>query len=792
MFIDQEWKKENKEIADTYTGNESPPIYKNPYFIIGATFFASVFLIIIIILAYLYKPNISVYIPRNDPLPPKDNSVVSSSSPNSLPIDISAEGGENGDKLNFNDLQAEYLHFGQFYQFLDKAPVIKTKKHELPFNVKSDVVNYYDLSRKIDLTKAVEELNDNGFAVLENQLNSASSNFYTMHRELERIGAPLLISTDMVWYYHQNSLKNVFKEIEKNVFYDYVWDISKQLYEISLARYKKTLLEIGLVNDVRLEAQRQETAYLATALALLRPKNDQIIWDKNFVDDNLFSAQESEYYFFDMQPDIARDVQKEINYIESAKAKTRSPIMLYDIDYSRFWVPKHYAYSAKLKNYFLATQWLKNSFPLYYKSEKCPDCDLDYNDWRINFSAAHYLAKDLSDNQELKNKWAVVYKFIAFFEGLKSELTYLHYDQAIRESYSEEYEVNEIFSDELIGNRDKLEKMQDRIAQFDFFAIEGGIDRQDIRVRKDIGMRLLQTHFWPDDYLSQTLSGQDLYTNNTNAKDKKVTICGSANQGKKYRCSMIGQDILSVLDYQPINNEYYNNNTDYIGYEQRIALIKNQLLEFDIGNWNSNVYWINHDLAKTKIGFYEQYKSDLSLSDKWREKIQNSILGAWVNVSLPDDELQNYEGENNTGLGQYIKCNEKNYIEPNLAFYRDLLARGNMLYDVINVLPVRHRTNVAAIAIKDLNSKIKNIIEITEKQLLGEALSDNDCNFMADFSTGKKVARKGDKVMELKSREGKNVPERIEGSKLLVLIYSREDQNIAAVGPIFNYQEGAR
>ena len=103
-----------------------------------------------------------------------------------------------------------------------------------------------------------------------------------MFRELFKKEIPVYVSEDFVWYYNQNKLKLVYKEIEKSVFYENLWDINKKLYDISLSRYRQHLNETGIVNDPVLEGKRLQTAFLAVALSLLKPKPDQINKDENY------------------------------------------------------------------------------------------------------------------------------------------------------------------------------------------------------------------------------------------------------------------------------------------------------------------------------------------------------------------------------------------------------------------------------------------------------------------------------------------------------------------------------
>ncbi|HMB66070.1 MAG TPA: hypothetical protein VKO42_04290, partial [Patescibacteria group bacterium] len=63
------------------------------------------------------------------------------------------------------NVEAEKLSFGQFYDKNEYKPATTTlSTYALPLNVKTDVANYHDISRKINLDNKIDHLNNAGFA----------------------------------------------------------------------------------------------------------------------------------------------------------------------------------------------------------------------------------------------------------------------------------------------------------------------------------------------------------------------------------------------------------------------------------------------------------------------------------------------------------------------------------------------------------------------------------------------------------------------------------------------------
>jgi hypothetical protein len=784
MFIDQEWKKQKEDFAPASIEDEIAVRAKKRKMIFFAWFifvFSVAFVLILMFFLNSQKKldiSLSTGVNHNEK---KGTSTVAV-----LPDDF----GGNGDGLrnggDTSGLRAEEMQFGSFYEKPESYSATNTSRFDLPINIKSDVLNYYDVSRKVDIENKIQELNDNGFSMLDAQYDSNTSDFFTMYRSLFDSQVPLFISSDFISYYYQNNLKETYKDIEKNVFYDSLWNINKQLYDISLAQYRNIYDKTGTINDPVLEGERLKTVFLAISLKLLKPKEDQINTNQNFTDENKFTAEESGAYYFDIPNDLKAEVEKEVSLIDGARGVAKSPVFLYEKDYAVFKVPDDYLSNAKLRNYYLAKKWMNSFFPLFYKSEECPECLLDYNDWLNNFAAASFLAEDLKNNQELKNQWALIYKFISFFEGLKSDLTYLHFNNAYTQAFPGGYSVQAIFSNDNQTRKENLADLQNIIIKNKFLPIEGGTQIHD---KKDMGMRLLQDNYWPSDYIFKQLTGTEISSTESGSKTK-YTACSGGENNPAYRCVGFSGDILSLMSVFPENEKYYQENIDYLNYKERIAGLQDQLGRFDKFNWNSNMYWMNFDLYS---GYSAWSKENLGLiyrNSRWMDKkMVNSILGSWVNVGLPSDKWENYQDAKAGNLSFSAGCDLLSFIEPSVQFYSDLIKRNNMLLKAIEVLRVGSNINAASIAINEMNKNLNFVKSIAEIELNGGGLNEEGCQTMKEFVSGTKVKRAGIKELVIKQAQ-KGLKENISGVKLLAYIYSTKfGEKIMVVGPVFNFKE---
>ena len=562
--------------------------------------------------------------------------------------------------------------------------------------------------------------------------------------------------------------------------------MNKELFDISQARYKEVLSKVGEANDPILEGARLEAAYYAVALELLKPTESQINKKANMADDTKFNDQEIKYFVFDLPPYLEQDIKKEVDLIRGGKAKTKSPVLLLERDYKNFRVPGEYRSNAKLNNFYLATKWLNSVFPLYYQSNECPDCLLDQEDWTINLIAASLISHDLFNDQELKNKWAIIYKFISFFSGLKQDLTYLQYNEAFTSLFGEDYNVEEIFSLANENRDEDIKNIQKRIEEFGFALIEGSSPRDDQEFKPYIGMRMLQEPYWPNGYIMNYLVGKEM---KSSLKKKEMTSCEEKGIGI-YRCRGFGMDILNLVSPPEVKYDYFTNNTNYDLYNEKINELRKETDRFDINTWNNNIYWVTLGIAENLVDYKKENLPVFYYNDQWkRYKDYNSFLGAWVNLHLAGEKMVNYyDNEEASYLGGLSGCNFDNYIEPNLDIIFEMKAKNEMLIKMFSVLRVTEKTTAVANQLKELNSKLDRIIEIIQKELSNEKIGEEDCQFINSLIKNNAPEKQVAKTFTIDFGKRK-LTESIGGIKLLIVVYEKDEDKIIAIGPVYNYFE---
>lgn len=771
------------ESGDNEFSEEGHRNIKKPLIIAGLVF---ILLILIVIAAVLIKKRSKNNI---DPIEFEAPGQEDVSDPNTLP---NLDGGEDDNAtswpdFNPNDLDIEYLSFSDFYKAPDNSLDASINNYSLPINVKVDGFNYYALSRKINLDPVIDNLNSNGFAVLDNPWQNEVDDFYAIYKRLEEKQIPLLITSDFMVYYHQNMMKQIYKEIEEGVFYDYLWNINKKLYEISKNRYENRLAAIGNINDVILEAQRMEMAFFAVSLELLKPAADQVAIKGAIEDKTKFSEGDVAKFNF-MAPTYLRDdVLREVQLIKSGRDKAKSPNLRYIRDYNDFAVPKEYKADAKLNNFFLASSWLSSLFPLEYRSEACPDCLLDQEDWRINMVAASLMSTDLSTNDNLKSQWAIIYKLMAFFQGLREELDYVDFRDSLISVFGEDYDIDKLFNGDSVEVMQNLEKLKTDLFKHEFSEIRGAIDKNKKENTKYLGLKILTGAYWPNDYIFSHLTwpklgpyqGSSLGANN-------ITACKVGNQF--VRCNSTALDIANLVTPMTANDLFIEN-AKYLNYSSSADTLVSQLNRDGI--WHTSNYWSTISLMRSIIENNVTMPVFAS-SSLWQEQKINTAISAWVNLQVPLDRFSFTPMFEGNTLDTSFSLDENIYVEPNLSLINELLAINNMVADTFSALGLNRQVNLAAQTIKSIDEDLKMLQAVIIKELQGEAIDEAQAEQLRDFAKRYQVDKlsSSDNVLKHSSAlGGKAVVQDIRKLKLMALVHQVARNKVIVVGPVWNYKE---
>jgi hypothetical protein len=687
-----------------------------------------------------------------------------------------------------SNLAIEYLAFIDFYKAPDNNFDVKIEDYTLPINIKKDGMNYYDLSRKLDMESGINNLNNNGFTILENPWQNEVNDFYSIYQRLDDKQIPVLITSDFLIYYYQNTLKSVFKDIESNIFYDNLWLINKELYNLAKNRYETRLASIGDINDSILEGQRLEMAFFAVSLELLKPSTDQIIAQGAIDNKSKFSAADAERFYLTIPPYLKEDVAREVSLIKEGKQNIKSPNLLYKKNYADFTVPNEYKIDAKLNNFYLAVRWLNSTFPLEYKSSTCPACLLDKEDWRLSMIASSLITTDFSSRPDLKNRWAKIYKLMAFFKGLRDEIDYVNYHDTLVTLFGDNYSVDDLFADTNPDAAANLEKLKTQLATHDYDTIQGALSKSDPSVKPVIGFKMLAESYWPNDYIFNRLTSPlvGTYQGPTAKVVGDVTACDY--QKTIRRCNGFSLDVVNLI-HPLAGNQIFDKNTKYSNYQKEVSGLVAGLN--DVSLWHSTNYWSTLSIMKSVLEVDSKKMPIFSGSSDWAAQNLETALGAWTNLQLPLEKFSLTPVFTGQSLGNFSQYNENVYVEPNLSLVNELIATNNMLAQMFTALRLNEELNSAAKNLQDIDNDLKNIRNIVIKELNSEALDEQDSEIITEFAKKFTIDQKtrASRVLSLSSNNKTTIKESLEKIKLKVLVHEAQGNKIISVGPVWDFQE---
>jgi hypothetical protein len=687
-----------------------------------------------------------------------------------------------------SNLAIEYLAFTDFYKAPDNNLEVKIEDYSLPINIKKDGMNYYDLSRKLDLESGIANLNSNGFTIIENPWQNEVNDFYSIYQRLDEKQIPVLITADFLIYYYQNTLKSVFKDIESNIFYDNLWLINKELYNLAKNRYETRLASIGDINDSILEGQRLEMAFFAVSLELLKPSTDQIVPQGAIDNKSKFSAADAERFYLIIPPYLKEDVAREVSLVKEGKQNIKSPNLLYKKNYAEFTVPAEYKADAKLNNFYLAVKWLNSTFPLEYKSSACPTCLLDKEDWRLSMIASSLITTDFSSRPDLKNRWAKIYKLMAFFKGLRDEIDYVNYYDSLVALFGDNYSVDDLFADSNPNAAANLEKLKTRLAADNYDTIQGALNKSDASVKPSIGFKMLAESYWPNDYIFNRLTWPlvGTYQGPNSKVVGDVTACDY--QKTIRRCNGFSLDIINLI-YPLAGNELFDKNTKYSNYQKEASGLVAGLSDASL--WHSTNYWSTLSIMKSVLELDSKKMPIFSDSSDFATQNLKTALGAWTNLQLPLEKFSLTPVFTGQSLGNFSQYNENVYVEPNLSLVNELIATNSMLAQMFTALRLNEELNSAAKNLQDIDNDLKNIREIIIKELTSEALDERDSETITEFAKKFTIDQKtrASRVLSLSSNNKTTIKESLEKIRLKVLVHEAQGNKVISVGPVWDFQE---
>ena len=645
--------------------------------------------------------------------------------------------------------------------------------YTLPLDL-ATVGNYTAMDSKFSLKNAAPLLEQNGFAIIEHDFGWFDPNrddIVKPYEYLRESEVPLFVTADTLLHLYHIQFDETLKDIEEREFIEDINDLTTALLDDALSLHEQ------YTGDLK-EATKRNVAYLTVAKKLIDP-NAQV-------------------------PQLVADlVAGELAKIDAHAGFTESDIFIYKEDYSQYVPRGHYTRSEQLKRYFRTLMWYGRMAFLLKGAENwgpLGDALISIKDARIQTLQAVLLAKSIENVSVGRRSglevWDRLYSVTAFYVGLADDLTPYEYLDTLDAIFGSDFEPA------ILENQDIFFQLKTELSLLRSPEIYGGTgdiwvlppitpEALDEVLDKTKGMRLMGQRFIPDSYMFQHLVFPKVLEYIGNAGPKPFTYGAPGD-----RCYPRGLDVMAILSSDRAKAILIEEgDTDYVDYELRFNELKAQFDAFDLADWNKNLYWgWLYSLRALIEGFGEGYPNFMQ-TQAWQERELNAALASWT--ELRHDTIL-YAKQSYTPPRVSIPPSVTGYVEPVPEFYGRLLALTQMTrlgltdLDVLSTQATERLTNLETI--------LNRLIEIANKELTNQPVSENDYEYIKDFAKTLEGAILGVEETGLKttliadvhtySFEALVVEEAVGKVDLIVVAFSSPDGSIfLAAGPVLSYYE---
>jgi len=433
---------------------------------------------------------------------------------------------------------------------------------------------------------------------------------------------------------------------------------------------------------------------------------------------------------------------------------------------------------------------------------KAGDALIGVYDAKVQTMQAVLLAKSLEgievQGQSGREIWNRIYEVTSFYVGLADDLTPYEYLGALDRVFGSSLEPTEL------EDEDSFFALKVELSLLRSPKIFGGTgnvyvtppitpETLDDVLDKTKGMRFIGQRFIPDSYMFQHLVFPEVGPY-TGAGDPLPFTAGNTGLGLG-RCYPRGLDVMAVLGSDRARAILIEEgDTDYVDYWLRFTKLKDQFDAFDVSDWNRNLYWGWLYSLRALIDELPDGYPDFMRTEAWQKKELNAALASWT--QLRHDTIL-YAKQSYT-LPTGSPPDVTGYVEPVPEFYGRLLALTRMTRQGLSDLGVLSAK--AAERLTNLEQILSRLIDIANKELINQQLSDADCRYIRGFGHTLEgavagVDDKGVKTtliadVHTHTAEGKVLEEAVGYVDLIIVACPQRDGSVfLAAGPVLSYYE---
>jgi hypothetical protein len=548
-----------------------------------------------------------------------------------------------------------------------KEPQVSVKPAVKSYTVAPDLSNLSNL-KDFKLSDAEKKLLAQNYFVVE---PADFKQFFQAYESFRYDQIPTFISTDSVAHVYHLLFDKLLRDTERNFLFKDLNSLNKALFDAATKQYDQ-------VKGTDLEAPaKRVVGFVSVARKLSNPKES-----------------------FTVPAYVADAVNAELKLIAGQQGFALSPLMgnQYQEDYSQYIPRGHYTKTEEQQNYFKAMIWYgRMTFRLQYDDET---------------QSALLLMQDIlngqADGRKASDLWFLLYEPTSFFVGSADDLTYQDYFNVAKAVWGDQVGVNpRIFADK--AKLDAFKKATDALPPPKINSMFTLINSPLTRDQQTKGLRLMGQRFTIDGYVFQNLIWRQVGT-----QDKPRDL----PKGLDWFAALGSSEALNLLDKQ--------GETQYQNYSSQMQKMKTQLSSLSQDTWTQNLYsaWLYNlqPFAEAKSTGYPKFMQSVS----WQRKSLITGLASWT--ELKHDTLL-YAKQVYAERGGGPEDLPYGYVEPEPTYYARMAALVNMTRTGLQQRNLIEQSQ--ADTLKRLEDTALTLKSISEKELNGQKISDQDKDFIA-------------------------------------------------------------
>lgn len=668
---------------------------------------------------------------------------------------------------------------GKYFSAYENPVESNSQGYSLPLDLEN-VTNYEQMDGIFKLGRIESLLQQNGFGIIEYDFGPFDPNrddVVKPYEYLSEMQVPIFVTADTLLHLYHIQFDETLKEIEEKEFYGDIRDLTASLLDDALEQYEQ------YIGDLK-EAARRNVAYLSVAQQLIEP-----------------GASVPTF--------VANIVGGELAKISAHQGFKASDIFIYEEDYSQYVPRGHYTRSEQLKRYFKTLMWYGRMAFLLKGAENwgpTREALISVYDAKIQTIEAVLLARSIDEvkvGQRSKRQiWERIYTVTSFYVGLADDLTPYEYLNVINEMFGSNFDPTELLDE----NENVFFTLKAELSLLRSPKINGGTGNAYVMppitpeslnevLDKTKGMRFMGQRFIPDSYMFQHLVFPEVLSY-IGTRDPVPFTLGETGLGPG-RCYPRGLDVMALLGSERAKSILIEEgDTDYVNYWLRFNELKMEVDSFTIDDWTQNLYWGWLYSLQALIGGFEKGYPNFMRTQAWEKKQLNAALASWT--ELRHDTIL-YAKQSYTPPGTSIPPPPPpGYVEPVPEFYGRLRALTQMTREGLN--DMNAISSQAQQRLTYLENILSRLIDISNKELTNQELSEADNRFLNDFAESLEVTTSGVERLGIKTTlvadvhthtvEGNVLEEGVGYVDLIIVACPLPDGSaFLTAGPVLSYYE---